>query len=373
MRSELQRGAKRIVVKVGTSLLAGAEGGIEIGYVTRLAGVVAAECKRGKEIALVTSGAIGAGIKPLGLKARPKSLRHLQAAAAVGQVHLVHAYEEALRPHGYNVGQVLLTRDGLENRQRYLNARSTLLTLLEEGAVPVINENDTVSVDEIRFGDNDTLAALVTKLVDADLLVILTDVEGFFTSDPKKGGADLIDEVAEVTPEMERAASGTGSHLGSGGMATKLGAARQVAAGGAATVLAEGSDPAVLGRILAGEKVGTFFRPRGEGLRARRFWIAFGNVRSGAVRINDGAKAALLERGKSLLAVGVIAVEGEFSVGDTIGVVDEAGRELARGIANYTSGTVETIRGRQSKDLPGMLGTEYSEDEVIHRDNLVIL
>lgn len=373
MRTELQQGAKRVVVKVGTSLLAGAEGGLDLDYLTRLADAVAEERKRGRELALVTSGAIGAGIKPLGLKARPKSLRHLQAAAAVGQVHLVHAYEEAFRRHGYSVGQVLLTRDGLEDRERYLNARSTLLALLEEGAVPVVNENDTVSVEEIRFGDNDTLAALVTKLVDAELLIVLTDVEGLFTSDPRKGDAEFIGEVAEVTDEMERSASGAGSGLGSGGMVTKLRAAKQVTAGGAGMVLADGRDPSVVGRILAGEAIGTFFRPRKQGLDARRFWIAFGNVRSGAVKIDEGAKQALLERGKSLLPVGVVAVEGEFSVGDTIGVLDEAGREFARGMPSYTSPSVQAIMGRQSKDLPGILGSEYSEDEVIHRDNLVIL
>ena len=373
MRTELQRAASRIVVKVGTSLLAGAGGGIDLGYVTRLADAVAAERERGRELALVSSGAIGAGLKPLGLKSRPKSLRHLQAAAAVGQVHLVHAYEEALRRHGLSVGQVLLTRDGLENRERYLNARNTLLTLLEEGAVPVVNENDTVSVDEIRFGDNDTLAALVTKLVGAELLVILTDVDGLHTADPRKGEAQLIDEVAEITPDVERAASGAGSHLGSGGMLTKLRAARQVTAGGAGMVLAKGDDPSVVGRILAGEAVGTFFRPRAEGLRQRRFWIAFGNVRSGAVKINDGAKQALLERGKSLLPVGVIAVEGSFKIGETIGVVDESGEELARGMSNYDSAEVARIVGKRSQDLPGILGTGYSEDELIHRDNLVIL
>jgi glutamate 5-kinase len=372
VRDEVVRSAKRVVVKVGTSLLAGAEGGLDLGYVRGLAEAVARERSRGREVALVTSGAIGAGLRPLRMKERPKSLRHLQAAAAVGQVALVHAYEEALRPHGYAVGQVLVTRDGVEDRARYLNARNTLLTLIEEGAVPVVNENDTVSVDEIRFGDNDTLAALVTKLVNADLLVLLTDVEGLCTADPRRGG-ELIREVAEITPEIAACAEGKGSALASGGMETKIEAARMATAAGAAMVLARGSAPAAVARVLDGEEVGTFFRPKDTPLEARKFWIAFASARSGAVSVNEGARRAIVERGKSLLPVGVTGVEGGFETGDTVGVFADDGSEFARGIAYYGSSEVDCIRGRKSGELPGLLGTAYSEDEVIHRDNLVLL
>ncbi|MHC4253316.1 MAG: glutamate 5-kinase, partial [Planctomycetota bacterium] len=262
MRTEVASAAKRVVVKVGTSLLSGGAPGLDAGYISRLVDALAAEREAGREVALVTSGAIGAGLAPLGLEARPKSLRHLQAAAAVGQVSLVHAYEEEFRRHGLAVGQVLLTRDGVEHRGRYLNARNTLVTLLEEGAVPVVNENDTVSVDEIRFGDNDTLAALVTKLVDADVLVVLTDVEGLCTSDPRKGEANVIDEVEDITPEIERAAGGTGTGLASGGMATKIEAARMATAAGAGMFLVNGADPWAVNRVLAGDPGGTFFRPK---------------------------------------------------------------------------------------------------------------
>ena len=377
MRTETTRAAKRIVVKVGTSLLAGPRpyetGGLDLGYVQRLAYALAEARKEGKEIALVTSGAIGAGLAPLGLKKRPKSLRLLQATAAVGQVALVGAYEEALRRHGIPVGQVLVTRDGVEDRKRYLNARSTLMTLIEEGAVPVVNENDTVSVDEIRFGDNDTLAALVTKLVEAELLIVLTDVEGLCTADPHKGEAALIDEVDEITPDIEACAGGVGSSVGSGGMVTKIEAARMATAAGAGVVLANGTDPGVVSRVLEGERVGTFFRPRKAPLEARKFWIAFASARSGAVRVNDGARKAIVEQGRSLLPVGVTGAEGEFEKGDTVAVLAEDGKEFARGIAYYSSREVEAIRGKRTTELAEVLGRAYSEDEVVHRDNLVLL
>ncbi len=373
MRTRIARAAKRVVVKVGTSLLSGGRPGLDRDYVSGLVDAIAAERKAGREIALVTSGAIGAGLAPLGLDSRPKSLRHLQAAAAVGQVSLVHAYEDEFRRHALAVGQVLLTRDGVEHRGRYLNARSTLVTLLEEGAVPVVNENDTVSVDEIRFGDNDTLAALVTKLVDADVLVVLTDVEGLCTSDPRRGEASVIDEVAEITPEIAAAAGGAGTGLASGGMATKIEAARMATAAGAGMFLVNGTDPQVVNRVLAGEAGGTFFSPKEDPLEARKFWIAFASARSGAVRVNEGARSAIVEKGTSLLPVGVVGTNGEFEQGDTVGILDEGGREFARGVSYYASGEVNLIRGKRSADLARALGPAYSEDEVIHRDNLVLL
>jgi len=370
---DMARHVGRVVIKVGTSLLSGGGPGLDRRYVRRLAQAFAAERRRGVDTVLVTSGAIGAGLEALGLEERPRSLRHLQAAAAVGQGALMHAYAEAFGLHGLVAAQILLTRDGIENRERYLNARNTLLTLLEAGAVPVVNENDTVSVEEIRFGDNDTLAALVTELVDADMLIILTDVDGLYTGDPRSGDARLIAEVHEVTPELEAVAGGAGTKLGSGGMVTKLAAARMVTAAGASMVLAGGADPGVINRILEGEEIGTFFHPRGRAYDARRFWIAFGNARCGAIRVNDGAVKALVEQGKSLLPVGIVAVQGAFAKGDTVSVVSEDGREFARGITCYASPEVEKMRGRRSSELPALLGAAYSEEEVIHRDNLVIL
>jgi len=373
MRAEIARAARRVVVKVGTSLLSGGGPGLDEGYVRRLVEALALERRAGREVALVTSGAIGAGLAPLGLSSRPRSLRHLQAAAAVGQVSIINAYEREFRRHGLAVGQVLLTRDGVEHRGRYLNARNTLVTLMEEGAVPVVNENDTVSVDEIRFGDNDTLAALVTKLVDADVMIILTDVEGLCTSDPRAGEAEVVAEVADITPEIERCASGAGSALGSGGMVTKIEAARMATSAGAGMFLVNGADPGAVNRVLAGEGGGTFFRPRKDPMEARKFWIAFASARSGAVRVNEGARRAIVERGTSLLPVGVLGTSGGFAKGDTVGILDEQGREFARGISYYDSGEVERIRGRRTGDLAEVLGADYCEDEVVHRDNLVLL
>jgi glutamate 5-kinase len=310
----------------------------------------------------------------MGIRERPKSLRHLQAAAAVGQIELAHAYAEEFGRHGTRVGQVLITRDGIEHRERYLNARNTLVTLLEEGIVPVINQNDTVAVDEIRFGDNDTLAALTAALVDADLLVIFTDVEGLCRGDPRRpGGAEVIAEVDEVTPEIEGVASGPGSAFGSGGMKTKLTAAKTAAASGCATVVASGRDPAALGRVLDGEAVGTFFRPRSRPLEARKAWIAYASARTGSVVVNDGARRAIVERKTSLLAVGVESLTGAFRRGDTIGIMDESGREFARGVTCYSAEEVERVKGMKSEDMPRALGADYAEPEVVNRDDLVVL
>lgn len=373
MRTKLQSTAKRITIKLGTSLLADTENGLRTGYIKKLCAAIATLRADGRDVLLVSSGAIGAGLKPLGMLKRPKSLSHLQAAAAVGQVHLVHAYEEALRAHDVGVAQVLLTKDGLESRTRYLNARNTLLALLETDVVPIINENDTVSVDEIRFGDNDNLAALTTKLVEGDLLVILTDVDGLYTSDPRRGDASLIDEVGEITPELMSSASGTGSHLASGGMRTKLQAAQKVCAGGAGMVLMNGNDPSRLLDVARGEHVGTFFMPSESKLGARRFWIAYGNNHIGHIVVNGGARDALLNSGKSLLPVGALKIEGEFLKGDTVSIISEDGTEIARGISNYNSEVAGRILGIKSAQLSAVLENEYAEDELVHRDNIVML
>jgi glutamate 5-kinase len=373
MRTEATRSSKRVVVKVGSSLLSGGRPGLDLDYVRRLADALHDVRATGRDVVLVTSGAIGAGLKPLGYDSRPKALRLQQAAAAVGQGALMHAYAEAFARHGLVVGQVLLTRDGVESRLRYLNARNTLGALLEAGAIPVINENDTVSVEEIRIGDNDTLAALVTKLVDGDLLIILTDVDGLCTSDPRKGDAPVVDEVADISCEVACYAEGAGTDLGSGGMVTKIEAARMATAAGAGMVLVNGGDPAVLMRVLAGEHIGTFFCPRNDPLEARKFWIAFASAKVGGVHVNDGASEAIRQKGKSLLPVGITGVVGEFERGDTVKVIAENGLEFARGISNYGSSDVDAIRGKKSSELGETLRSHYTEDVVIHRDNLVIL
>jgi len=373
MRTELARKARRVVVKVGSSLLAGGSPGLSEEYVRALVDAIAAARGSGRDVLLVSSGAIVTGLKPLGFETKPKALRLQQAAAAVGQGVLVHAYSEAFKRHGLVVGQVLLTRDGMEGRERYVNAQNTLVALLEAGAIPIINENDTVSVDEIRIGDNDTLAGLCTRLVDADLLVILTDVEGFCTSDPRKGHAEVVDEVVNITDEVERMAGGAGTDSGSGGMVTKIEAARMATAAGAGMVLVQGRDPSILGRVLQGEHVGTFFRPRSSPLEARKFWISFASAIAGTVRVNEGAHKALLQDGRSLLPVGVTGVDGEFGRGDTVRIEGADGVEFARGISNYSSDDVRLIGGKRSTELAELLGTTETEDEVIHRDNLVIL
>lgn len=361
---------KRLVVKIGSSSITYATGRLNLTQLEKLSRQLSDLYNQGLEVVLVSSGAIGAGIGKMGLTRRPRSLPEKQAVAAVGQGMLLHMYEKFFAEYGVTVGQVLLTREDFAARKRFLNARNTLLALLHMGVVPVINENDTVAVDEIRLGDNDNLSALVGGLLDADMLILLSDIDGLYTSDPRTdAGARLINEVNEITPEIEALAGGNGSEMGTGGMVTKLQAARIAMHSGMVTVIARASEENVLRRILAGEPLGTAFWPSVR-LENKKRWIAYGSAVKGKIFIDAGAAKALLEKGKSLLPSGVTGVEGNFDMGNTVSVVHE-GREIARGIINYSAREVEAIKGLKTSEIEKVLG--YKDfDEVIHRNNMVL-
>ncbi|MBI4536439.1 MAG: glutamate 5-kinase [candidate division NC10 bacterium] len=372
-RHEWLRAIKRLVVKVGSGVLS--QGGIGLHRPTlrELAQALGGLRTRGVEVILVSSGAILAGMEALELTERPKDLPLKQAAAAVGQSHLMRAYEEAFQPRGLRVAQILLTREDLRHRGRYLNARNTLFTLLGLGVVPIVNENDTVAVQEIQFGDNDTLSALVANLVDADLLVILTDIEGLYTADPHRHpDARLIPLVRPQDAVDAFCEEETGSAASVGGMSTKISAARRATAAGIATVVAGGRQPGSLERILAGEEVGTFFIPSGSRMRSRKRWLAFASVPRGEIMVDAGARQALVTGGKSLLPSGVCGTRRPFRAGDVVSLVDPEGRVFARGLTNYGCEEVERIQGLRSDEITAALG-QKPYDEVIHRDNLVIL
>jgi glutamate 5-kinase len=370
-RSGLRR-ARRLVVKVGSGVLTRG-GRLRLRVVSEIARQTAALLEEGREVVLVSSGAIAMGARGLGWTQPGRSIPEKQAAAAVGQIALSELWRKRLARHGRSAGQVLLTRSGLDHRERFLNARHTLLTLLRIGAVPVVNENDTVATEEIRFGDNDNLSATVVNLVAADLLVILTDVDGLYEEPPRKGRRrpPLVDVVHAIDARVERAAGGSASAFGRGGMLTKLEAARTAARSGAATVLARGDAPDVLQRIAAGEQIGTLFVP-GVRIGSRKHWIAFTAKTRGRVQVDEGAARALRGRGRSLLPAGVVAVEGRFGIGDPIACVDPQGHEFARGLAAYGAAEIERIKGCSTREIGRVLG--YSNgDEVIHRDDLVLL
>ncbi|MDI6631387.1 MAG: glutamate 5-kinase [Thermoanaerobacteraceae bacterium] len=362
---------KRLVVKVGTSSLTHRTGEINLRQIEKLVRELAEVHNEGREVLLVSSGAIGAGMGRLGFKTRPRTIPEKQACAAVGQGLLLQMYEKGFAEYGIVVGQVLLTRGDLADRQRFLNARNTLLTLLRYRVLPVINENDTVAVDEIRFGDNDTLSALVANLVDAELLLILSDVEGLYTADPhKKPDAELIPEVTAITPELEALGGGAGSAMGSGGMVTKFQAAQIAGRGGAVMVLAAAAADNVIRRVLAGEEIGTVFWPT-ERLKGRKRWILFGATVKGKIYVDAGAARALREGGKSLLPSGIVRVEGHFEAGHSVSVIDPEGREIARGLVNYSAAEVEQIKGANTARIAKLIGAQpYAE--VVHRDNLVL-
>jgi glutamate 5-kinase len=327
---------------------------------------------QGREVVMVSSGAVAEGMKRLGWSTRPKEIHELQAAAAVGQMGLAQIYETQLRGYGMGSAQVLLTHADLADRERYLNARSTLLTLLRLKVVPVINENDTVVNDEIKFGDNDTLGALVANLIEADALVILTDQKGLYSADPRRDpAAHFIHEAEAGAPELERMAGGAGSSIGRGGMITKVLAAKRAASSGASTVIAWGREPDVLIRLASGESIGTALTASTAKLAARKQWMADHLQLRGAVIIDDGAVAKVRDEGKSLLPIGMIEVQGEFVRGDVIAVRDRAGLEIARGLANYASSEARLIARKPSSDFERLLGFT-GEPEMIHRDNLVL-
>ncbi|MEK6707720.1 MAG: glutamate 5-kinase [Pseudomonadota bacterium] len=372
MQSVLKQ-SRRIVIKVGSSLVTNQGQGLDHAALSRWAAQIAGLKQMGKEVVLVSSGAIAEGMQRLNWKKRPHALHELQAAAAVGQMGLVQAYESCFRRHELQAAQVLLTHEDLSDRKRYLNARSTLTTLLSLKVIPVINENDTVATDEIRFGDNDTLAALVTNLIEADVLVILTDQAGLFTADPRKDTqASLIDEARAGDPALETMAGGVGSDIGRGGMLTKVIAAKRAARSGAHTVIASGHEAEVLIRLAQGEAIGTQLLAETMPLAARKQWLADHLQMRGKVILDAGAVKALITGGKSLLPIGVTNVSGDFERGEVVICLDPAGREIARGLINYSAAETKNILQRASNEIEVILGY-VDEPELIHRDNLVLL
>ncbi len=370
--SEVLRNAKRIVVKVGSSLVTNEGRGLDADAIGLWCGQLAALVKDGREVIMVSSGAIAEGMKRLGWTTRPKAIHELQAAAAVGQMGLAQAYESKLRENNIGSAQVLLTHADLADRERYLNARSTLLTLLQLGVVPVINENDTVVNDEIKFGDNDTLGALVANLVEADALIILTDQKGLFTADPRKDpNASFVHQALAGDPALEAMAGGAGSSIGKGGMLTKILAAKRAAGSGASTVIAWGREPDALLRLTQGEAIGTLLVAQTAKNQARKQWMADHLQMRGAVSVDAGAVSKVRDEGKSLLPIGMTAVHGEFSRGDVIAVHDPAGQEIARGLANYSSSEARLICRKSSSEFDRLLGYT-GEPEMLHRTNLVL-
>jgi glutamate 5-kinase len=364
--------ARRVVVKVGSSLVTNDGRGLDLEAISRWAAQVARLRELGKQVILVSSGAIAEGMQRLGWSQRPQQIHELQAAAAVGQMGLARAYETHFGRHGVQTAQVLLTHADLADRPRYLNARSTLFTLLALGVVPVINENDTVVTDEIKFGDNDTLGALVTNLVEADVFVILTDQTGLFSADPRRDPeATLVATATAGDAALELMAGGTGSAISKGGMLTKVLAARRAARSGAHTVIASGREPDVLLRLAAGEMIGTQLTAATEVLTARKQWLADHLLLKGRVVVDAGAAKAVRSGGKSLLPIGVVEVDGEFQRGDVIACLDPDGREIARGLVNYSSAQTRQIARRPTGEIEAVLGF-IEEPELIHRDNLVV-
>jgi len=365
--------ARRLVIKVGSSLVTNNGRGVDHAAVARWAEEIAELKQTGKEVVLVSSGAIAEGMQRLGWTKRPAAIHALQAAAAVGQMGLVQAYEAAFSRFGLHTAQVLLTHEDLADRRRYLNARSTLLTLLGLGVIPVINENDTVTTDEIRLGDNDTLGALVTNLIEADALVLLTDQDGLHSADPRKEpAATLVRHARAGDPALEAMAGGVGSALGRGGMLTKVLAAKRAARSGASTVIANGREERVLGRLAAGEAIGTELVAETLTLAARKQWLADHVRLAGRLTLDAGAVRALARDGKSLLPIGVIACDGQFERGEVVGCCDPDGREIARGLINYSAAETQRILRKPSSEIEATLGY-VDEPELIHRDNLVLL
>ena len=370
--STVLRDAKRVVVKVGSSLVTNDGQGLDDVAIGEWCRQMAHLMREGREVIMVSSGAIAEGMKRLGWSVRPKAIQELQAAAAVGQMGLAQMYETKLKLNGLGSAQVLLTHADLADRERYLNARSTLLTLLKLGVVPVINENDTVVNDEIKFGDNDTLGALVANLVEADALVILTDQKGLFTSDPRKDpAAEFVNEARAGDVALEAMAGGAGSSLGRGGMITKILAAKRAAGSGASTVIAWGREPDALIRLTQGEAIGTLLVAQTQKQQARKQWMADHLQMRGAVVVDDGAANKVRAEGKSLLPIGMVTVEGDFSRGDVIAVRDATGVEFARGLANYSSSEARLLCRKPSADIEKLLGYA-AEPEMLHRDNLVL-
>lgn len=365
--------ADMVVIKVGTNVLTDDSGTLDRARIQALADQIGRINKSGRRVVLVSSGAIGAGVGRLGLGKRPVDLPHLQACAAVGQSALMQVYHECLAPHGLHAAQILLTAGDFDNRVRYLNVRNTILTLFEYHCLPIINENDTVSVAEIKFGDNDHLAAMVTNLLRAPLLVLLTNVDGLYSGDPRSDtAAELIPTVPHINHAITEMAGISKSVLGSGGMKSKLRAARLVTAAGESVIIANGSTAAILDRVFAAEPVGTLCLPHGDDVPARERWLGYTARPRGKIRVDDGARLAIEKSGKSLLPIGVTTVEGNFGKGDVVAICDKEGIEFARGLTNYSSLDAERLRGLNSEQIARVVG-KLPYVELVHRDNLVVV
>jgi glutamate 5-kinase len=365
--------AKRFVVKIGTSTLTHNTGKLNFFRIEKLVRELSDLANQGKEVILVTSGAVGVGVDRLGLKDKPKTIPEKQAAAAIGQGILMHTYEKLFGEYGQIVAQVLLTRGDSVKHKRYMNSRNTLLMLLKYGVIPVINENDAVAIDELKIGDNDTLSAMVASIVDADVLIILSDVEGVFDDNPQDNPkAKLISQIDNITPELEKIAGGPGTHRGTGGMYTKIQAAKIAVNSGVTMFIASGARDGVIRDIVCGTNIGTMFLTRQNRIHAKKGWLAFGARIQGSVIVDEGCAQAIRRHGSSLLSAGIKAVEGSFDYGNTIRVISAAGREIARGITNYGSEDVRKIMGVHTDKIAEILGSK-PYDEVIHRDNMVVL
>lgn len=371
---EALKKAKRIVIKVGTSTITYANGKRNFSQIDRLAREISDLQNQGKEMILVTSGAVAVGVDRMGLLGKPKTIPGKQAAAAVGQGVLMHTYEKFFADYGQIVAQVLITKTEAIDRHRYTNTRNTFMELMRQRVIPIVNENDVVALDELKIGDNDNMSALVAGIVDADLVIILSDVDGLYTANPQTHpDAVIVPEVAEITPEIEASAGGVGSARGTGGMATKIQAAKAATSSGIHLVIASGTEKNAITRVLQGEELGTLFVSRENRLQFRKRWLAFGAKIAGSIVVDDGcAKAIRKAGGCSILPAGVFAVQGEFLPGSTVSVIDKDAHELARGLVHYSSAELEQIKGCNSGEIANILGHK-NFDEVIHRDDLVIL
>ena len=373
IRRELLKNVKRVVVKIGSQVLTNANGALDAEVFRQICDDIATLRGKGFQVLVVSSGAIAAGRSELGMTEKPATIPQKQAAAAIGQTRLMHAYETGLAPHGLKAAQVLLTSEDLGSRQRFLNARATLDTLLGFGIVPIINENDTVVVDEIKFGDNDNLSALVTNVGEAHLLLILTDVQGLFSADPRTNpDARLIPLVKGITREVERAAGGSRSSVGTGGMSTKVAAAKKAGKNGVPTIMVPGKQKGIVAAALQGKEVGTLFLPSETGVNRRKHWIAYTLKPAGRLIVDDGARDVLLKKGKSLLPSGIGRIEGRFERGSCVRICGPDGQEFARGLSDYSSSEVVLLAGHKSSEIEEILGYRYA-DVIVHRDNLVVL
>ena len=365
--------SKRFVVKIGSNILSDESGGLDTGVIRNLAEHVSKVLSLGNEVVIVSSGAVAAGLEKLGLKSRPRDIILKQAAAAIGQSSLMWAYEKAFREHKHKVAQLLLSREDFSDRKRYINVKNTIRTLLSYRIIPVINENDTVTTDEMKFGDNDNLAALVAILAEAERLVILSDVDGLYNEDPRiNRDAGIIPYIEVITPEIENIAGGAGSAVGTGGMYSKILAAKKATSNGIAVNIMSGRRPELLSGIIEGNESGTFFKPCSEKISLRKGWIAYSSRPKGSVTLDDGAVMAIAGKGKSLLPSGIIHVEGNFSAGDCVFCLNSSGKRIAKGLINYASSDMKRIMQKKTSEIEGILGFKYS-DEAIHRDNMVIL